>query len=613
MSLQVWLPLNGDLHNQGLSDLSFSIISDTNTKLDNNGKIGKCYNNDSHTAGGLISDKTIELGQQQSMFCWFKFTDLYSGASLGGSLISQHRTSTYTGMGITIRYVSATTGYLSVSTGNGSSRTYNTYYGTTLLQANTWYHGGYTYDGSTIKIYVNGICEKTQAFSGMSVPADYISCFCWNLTGTSGNTIQANYKLQGSLNDIRIYDHCLSPMEVKELSKGLVLHYPLNRGGWGQENLLRGTYDWQYWTFSSRTSKTNDEATLTGSTADWSAAIHSAHLDKSLLDGTTTYTWSFEYSSTATWACNPVIGGTATGVDTTSASRTKYTYWQKAINLSSTDGKWKKYVLTPRTIAESQMTSGSGDVNCWFLQIYNRTDNVAVKIRRIKLEKGSIATPWSPNLSDTLATTLGLNDMVEYDTSGYCNNLTKNGIYSYTSDAPKYAVSTTFNGTEWMNGSTPGAEIKTLACWAKTTKNKSTSQFMVADSTSAIAIAFYSGCIIGVFGSTRSTGSKCTLGSSYKENDWNHFVVVKTGDAGERAIYCNGELLTPTSNDYWSSATGLFIGGRNNSGALPFYGQICDVRAYATALSAEDVKSLYQNSAYIDSSGNVYGAVHSEV
>ena len=40
MSLQIWLPLNGDLHNQGLSNLT---VTNNGATVNNSGKIGKCY------------------------------------------------------------------------------------------------------------------------------------------------------------------------------------------------------------------------------------------------------------------------------------------------------------------------------------------------------------------------------------------------------------------------------------------------------------------------------------------------------------------------------------------------------------------------------------------
>ena len=68
MSLVAWWPLNGDLQDKvGGNDLVATNTS-VNT-LNNNGKIGKTYQNASNTAGSMISTNTFLLPSTQSMFC----------------------------------------------------------------------------------------------------------------------------------------------------------------------------------------------------------------------------------------------------------------------------------------------------------------------------------------------------------------------------------------------------------------------------------------------------------------------------------------------------------------------------------------------------------------
>ena len=560
MSLRVWLPLTKDLRNQGLDDVT---VTNNGATFNSAGKLGGCYYfNGSSTIIFPSYDTT------RSIAFWIK-------ASKTNSTIAFVDYKSKLGFGF------QSNGYIIPNCADSSLKMY----AADNFVANEWNHIVVMRDDNftDVTLYINGTLQTSRINSNNNWTNSVDNCY---IGGRSTGTNMTCY-----MNDFRVYDHCLSPMEVKELAKGLVLHYPLNRQGWGQENL----FNWS----NNATGITLNDYQNKGSFTQFT---NSLTFDPSTTVGKK-YTISF-------WAKSP--NGTTSLLLYNANSNPKYFYFSTTLTSSlGTEWQFFKYTVT------NTQYSGSGTANTntsiWKrIEIY-APNQMKVQVKQIKVEEGEVATPWCPNSSDALATTMGLNSTTEYDCSGFCNNLNKNGTYSYTSDTPKYVVSTKFNGTEWMNGTTPGAEILTLACWAKTSKNKSTSQFMVADSTSQLCIAFYSGTIISFFGSSgQSTGSKCTLGSAYKENDWNHFVVVKTG-TGTRTVYCNGEPLTATSNDYWSAAGGLFIGSRNNSATLPFYGQICDVRAYATALSADDVKSLYQNSAYIDSSGNVYGAVHSEV
>ena len=574
MALQVWLPLDGNLNNHGLAgDLSFTTIS-SNTTSNTAGKIGSCYQNNSNSGGGLLSNKTISLGTNQSMFCWFKFTSLMSDSSLGASLVSQHRYSSNCGMGITIRYVSSTTGYLSVNTGNGSSRTFNTYYGTTLLQANTWYHGGFTYDGSTIRIYVNGNLEKTQAYANMSVPADYLTVFCWSLSGTSGNGVLTSYKLNGSINDVRVYDHCLSPKEIKEISKGLILHYPLN-------NIIN-----------------NNLISSLKSYAPASYCAYQFNLSENFV-ANQTYTFQF-------WDVNVSHTGK------TDSQLGIAIYWGGgSVNLKTLNGTsyftngHADYLTFTITITSSN-ASGSGATNSW-INIYNSVPNADgtrnMSIGAIKIEKGACATSYiSNNISN-----------IVYDESGYGHNGTKYGIQQAELNSPRYNYGTNYPDSACSIGignfSTMVPEgIFTFNIWFK----KVTDEW----STKNYETIFGGPSGFELEAKNASTNSPSLVlwnwgkGSiTYSLDVWNMVTFVRTTSGTK--LYLNGvQGATGTAGSIPSG--NYFIGSWSSSSSQNYRGYFSDARIYATELSDEDILELYNKPANIDNKGNMFSCEFDE-
>jgi len=111
---------------------------------------------------------------------------------------------------------------------------------------------------------------------------------------------------------VRIYNHALSDKEVEEISKGLVLHYKLD-GGWnGEENIC---YD---------SSGYNNDGTIIGSliavtdSTRYNCAIHfSATNQKIKIDNLTTAGFGNSYSF-AWWekidSVTPMHWGFANGV-----------------------------------------------------------------------------------------------------------------------------------------------------------------------------------------------------------------------------------------------------------------------------------------------------------
>lgn len=346
MSLVIWLPLNNSIINYGTSNLNFTSLS--GSSLTNAGKVTVCcYSNTSYSSGGYVSNNTITLGQSQSVCAWVKFSSLNSDSSLGGSIAGQHRYLSNVGMGMTIKYVSSTTGYLSVNTGNGSSRTYNTYCGSTLLQANTWYHLCYTYDGSTIRLYVNGNLDGSHAYTGMSTPADYFMIGCWSFANASGNGVYDNYKLNGYINDLRAYNHTLSTKEIKELARGLILHYTFNTEDLTDSSGLRHNGSGSV-SYSTTTNIGRRSASFNGS---------SNYVYRSIpLTTAMTYACWLKFGSTGSYhiidnrapsgetGTQPMYGGTTYGLQCYSSAGGSYTW--SASTCGFTTGTWYHVVVT---------------------------------------------------------------------------------------------------------------------------------------------------------------------------------------------------------------------------------------------------------------------------
>ena len=213
MALRVWLPLNGTLENRGISDVT---VTNNGATVDNNGKIGKCYSFD---GSNDYLTGTYNAGIETSFAAW-----IYLPTLPGGKHIFDARTSSGTG------YQPMYLNNASIQIGSSGSGYATLYYTWT---ANTWYHVCVTHNATEGRCYING------SLIGSSTTAKGVNLGTCNFTlGSRCN--QSNYS-NVKLNDVRIYDHCLSAKEVKEISQGLILHYKLDNP-YSSDNLIENGY-----------------------------------------------------------------------------------------------------------------------------------------------------------------------------------------------------------------------------------------------------------------------------------------------------------------------------------------------------------------------------------
>lgn len=401
---------------------------------------------------------------------------------------------------------------------------------------------------------------------------------------TVGRETYANgyFSFNGNINDLRVYDHALSPREVKEISKGLVLHYTLS--GSSGENIATNSADLTKWTKES------------GVTCTWDA-------DKQMYKIQSTST-SSRWGIWQQVSCEPNTTYTFS-VDGMKTDQDMYLSVGSSVS-GGWPGNYTAFTNERKRLSHTWTTASDHTVIRMYLAMYPTTNGSKIAYYALpKLEKNSIATPWTPNSSDSEFTQMGFNDNIEYDVSGFCNNGTKLATLSYSSDTPKYNTSTYLNGTDNnvisvpFNNAINISSPFTINLWWKKTELGNDNYESLFGGPSGFEMDTRAGA-----SSTLSLYMASTRGGSvyspFNLNTW--YMVTMASDQTNEYYYINGELVKTIEAKSMPSGN-YFIGAWSNATSQNYKGYLSDFRIYSTCLSADDILELYNTPISLTSNG----------
>lgn len=606
--LCLWLPFtDGVIKNQGLINDEF--ITSIDPTFSNDGKLGKCLEQGQFDMSATMTSKI--LNNQALTICFWIYVNAEEG-SKGSTIFGNINNNVEFNNRKFSIFQYPTCNDLHLSWMNDAAKAFMMtpiYKG--VLPSYQWTHVTITYHNPTMTVYINGIKKYTYSGVSNSSSFEYQTRVVW----------QNAYR---KLNDFRIYNECLSPRQVKEISKGLVCHYLLGEvdGKIGGRNLIKN-------------GKGNEKAgffknfpTVTDEYGEFTLKSKKTYATISLYDGFVygcrdypvgeKYTWAYDIMYTAWnfptgsnrgefWMgqryTNAPSGETATGAWRGVTRHILPVVGQNGCELN----KW--YHVKQTVTIPQQASSNVGQQN--YISFYNSNANVeasfTARLKNVKLEKSSTATPWTSAPEDDAS----FYDNIIYDTSGYENNgsVTDSTCPTWSSDTPRYKGSYVFNGNnqylKFQNPITSSSTDFTISCWVKFDDITGNSTICTMRTAVGNGIALFKiGNKIRFDDNGQCTFSDYTISA----NEWIHVVVTRSSSC--KNLYING-VLKQTKNmvgDMKLISNVGTIGASSQSGnGISNYlnGQLSDFRIYATALDNQTIEELYKVGALVDNNGNL--------
>jgi len=577
MGLIAWYSLDASLLDASGNNnhLTYQLNSGklvTNTS----GKIGSCYERAVLNDGQdyFRSTNMFNLADDFTMACWAYVTTL--DANTANGLVSNHDYSMNKGAGINVRYISATDFRISCSTGDGSSRTFQSYYGTSNIK-DKWSHLLLRFEKETnnLSLWVNGIKEFEMTYA-MAVSTNYITLFQWSV-----DYVPARHRPACKMNDVRIYDHALSTKEIKELAKAKVLHYNFDEFQEPTVNLIpsAGTFSSGWTSYNNGYTSANTineygyESLILTNKQSWCGAYKAITLPSAGTYTLSVYVKVISRTNTAIGANLYTNGG---GISDTAISAD----WS-----TSLIGTWQKISMT-RTYTTTSLTV--------FLICYGGADapgyEISAEYTMPQIEAKTYSTPF----------TVGTRDSIVRDVSGYQHDATLD-----LTTTPRWVTDCKLgSGAYYFKGAgdyipinipsvLPGLFNCTVSFWRK---NDTTITYWLpfAGQNSSYYLMATGG------GTGAFYHNACGVPKIYKDGAYEAGATPFTDQ--------NWHLYTVTNVDF-STWTALNLSKYNGGGSIwDCEGYFDDVRIYNTELSDEAIMDLFKIKASISDTGNLYVA-----
>lgn len=588
------------------NDLEYK--NNTNHLTLEEGKINKCLKRETYgdSSDYFRAKSKFNFQGDFTFSCWAKVKESQGTAN---GIITNHANSTNSGAGINTIQLTDTDIRISCSTGNGTSRTFRDYYGEINIY-NEWHLLSLRYRRATntLALLVDGIVDREIIYDLYTIE-DYFDVFGWS-TSYEGS---ASYRPACSIDDVRIYDNALSDKEIKLLAQAKILHYKFDDFQEPTENIMPSSCDYgDFENGSSSSIGVYNNGSAKGIVVTHSVVSASSEglpsppngsdkVLKIVIDNTVNLTDATGFylatSSTYGTTClaNKVYTQSAWMLIPESPLYCGYTnnggITNNEIVVPTPDGiSWKRYTRT-FTVGTSDYAGG--------LHFYVRRYGIhTFYVDLHQLEQKDHATPFVD----------GIRTGKVNDCSGYENdaNLELATTPQWTSDSKLGSGAYKFDGNNTSNFYCPTigiVENYTITFWAK---RYAEHKMLIGSCGASRNGSFYwygdsswrytHGGVGGEFYYTKTV--------SIPLNVWGHYAVTYNGTQIEifRNGISQGAKLTSGLADF---SSGFSVGCGYGNITYDFIGEGDDIHFYATALSAEDIKELYQERANLDDLGTL--------